>query len=160
GVTPMPDIIPEVTVDNDDPMVAAANVTGIKRAIEDWRALAQSGGQGARILFPPGKIWINETIYLYETEAGITLEGQGWNLDSQVPPQFDLGATGNTLLINLSSGDYTVSPVLHVLSRNIGYQDTVLYPDAPPPTSLTLTSGDPDNYAVGDYVFLFHADAF
>jgi hypothetical protein len=152
----MPEIIPNVTV--DDPTAATANVTAIDSAIATWRTQAQAGGQGGRIVFPPGKVWINRAILLYETEAGITLEGQGWNLDNQDPPQFDPGPTGNTIILNSSGGSYPDSTALLVLSRNIGYADGFVIPYTGP-NQLTLAGSiDPAPYVVGDYVFLFKLD--
>jgi hypothetical protein len=154
----VPDIIPEVTV--DDQSAAAANVTEIDKAIGTWRTQAQAGGQGGRILFPPGKVWISQAIFLYETEAGITLEGQGWNQDSQVPPQFDPGATGNTLILNSSSGSFPGSMALWITSQNIGHADHIQTGYSSNTHTLTLTEGDLDNYVVDDYVFLFHDDPY
>jgi hypothetical protein len=149
----MPDIIPEnIVVDNKD--AAADNIRYIDEAIGKWRTQAQAGGQGGRILFPPGKIWIDRAIFLFEEEAGITLEGQGWNQNSQNPSQFDPGPTGNTLILNSSGFGYPDGTVLQVLSRNIGYRDGVTYGNIPT-KSVTLPSAvDPANYAVGDCVFL------
>jgi hypothetical protein len=149
GESSIPEIIPNVTV--DDPTAATANVTAIDSAIATWRTQAQAGGQGGRIVFPPGKVWINRSINLYETEAGITWEGQGWNLDKYGNP--DPGPAGNTLILNLS-GSFPDSIALQVLSRNIGYENAVSYAQIPVNT-VTLGSGDFANYMVGDYVFLF-----
>jgi hypothetical protein len=154
GAATMPDIIPSVKV--NDQSAAEANIIAVEDAIATWRVQAQTQGAGGRILFPPGKIWISRTLWLHETEAGIVVEGQGWNQRTLPDGQtaFDPGATGNTVLLN-TADTYPDSITLGVLSRNIGYVDNATYGELPTNMATLAMNIDPTPYAVGDYVFLF-----
>src|SRR5262245_40097376 len=128
----MPEIIPVIKV--NDPLAASDNSFEIEKAIEQWR----SAPQGARIVFPPGTIWLARSIYLYETEASIILEGQGWKTVF-VCTFVGYGADGGVLVIDCT---------------RVGYSDDFVKLGS---DRVQITSGDPTNYDKGDCLFLFKA---
>jgi hypothetical protein len=129
----MPEIIPVIAVNN--PSAASDNSREIELAIEQWR----SAPQGTRIVFPPGTIWLARAMYLFETEASIILEGQGWKTVF-VCTFKDYGGDGG---------------ILNIYCTRVGYADEVSKTNQGSNTAEVGTGVNPANYQVGDCVFLF-----